>query len=163
MFRTDENEIKRSEIFMKNTEGEDAVWLRYRIEDMRKRQTLIRQLIDMVPAATEQQLNDSYRRDLSEIKLSQRWMMYKAWRLKAIEYLQEQSVKVEESFQQNLSRLRDVRDFESAEMCLQSDVVGFTTTGAAKQRALLNHLNSRIGNVEIEIFFKDRECYVYLH
>lgn len=162
MFRTDEDEIKRNQKFMQNAKGEDVVWLRNRIEDIRKTQTLIRQLIDMVPAATEQQLKTLYQRDLSEIKLPQRWRMYKAWRLKAIEVLQDRSVKIEESFQQNHSRLKDVRDFESAEMCLESDVVGFTTTGAAKQRALLNHLNSRIGKIEFETFLRNI-FYVYFN
>ena len=56
-------------------------------------------------------------------------------------------MKIEESFQQLTKRLKDVRHLESAEICKKSAIVGFTTTGAAKQRALLNHLNPKIGKI----------------
>ena len=149
-FRLDEAEINSIKQSIHDLEEEDVFVSRRRIEDIQKRQNLIRQLIEIAPPANAQLLNACQERDLGKIKLNQRWMMYSAWRLKAIESLQEKSVQIEEEFQQTKNRLQDIRDLESAGICKNSSVVGFTTTGAAKQRALLNHLKPKIGMLILE-------------
>ncbi|EFX71347.1 hypothetical protein DAPPUDRAFT_129702 [Daphnia pulex] len=60
----------------------------------------------------------------------------------------ERAAQLEKLYFENAKKLKDVRNLESAEICQKADIVGLTTTGAAKQRALLNHLKPKIVVVE---------------
>ena len=143
--RKDEEEIKRMEDFRENLEGNDAATLQFNIDELAKRVAMIRQLIEIVPPANAQQLEQMSKLELKQIPLPHRWMMYSAWKARATQILENQVSQVEEEYQSNFSRLNDARNLESFEICQFLDVVGFTTTGAAKQRALLSLLKPKIG------------------
>jgi hypothetical protein len=46
---------------------------------------------------------------------------------------------------QQTNEIKDIETIETAEIIRNAHVVGITTTGAAKNRALLEHLKSKIG------------------
>jgi hypothetical protein len=75
--------------------------------------------------------------------------MYNSWKVKALEIQEERAAQLEKLYFENANKLKDVRNLESAEICQKADIVGLTTTGAAKQRALLNHLKPKIGNIYV--------------
>ena len=106
---------------------------------------LLRSLLKNAPTADEKQMQEWYQRDLFEIPLHHRWMMYSAWRRQALDIQEQRAAEIEKLFQENNAHLKDVRNLQSAEICHNADIVGFTTTGAAKNRALLNHLKPKIG------------------
>jgi hypothetical protein len=117
------------------------------IQELQNQVFFLRQLLQGVPTLDEKQLNELYQYDLLQIPLLQRWMMYNSWKVKALEIQEERAAQLEKLYFENANRLKDVRNLESAEICENADIVGLTTTGAARQRALLNHLKPKIGNI----------------
>jgi hypothetical protein len=130
-----------------SVQGEDITWMSSKIKELQKQLFLLRQLLQGVPTLNEKQLNELYKYELMQIPLTQRWMMYNSWKVKALEIHEERAAQLEKLYLENANRLKDVRNLESAEICQKADIVGFTTTGAAKQRALLNHLKPKIGKI----------------
>jgi hypothetical protein len=80
--------------------------------------------------------------------------MYNSWKEKALEIQEERAAQLEKLYFENANQLKDVRNLESAEICQNADIVGLTTTGAAKQRALLNHLKPKIGIISFSMLRK---------
>ena len=126
-------------------EREDAKWMEKQIEWTKVNLSLLRPLLQNAPTADEKQLHDWYPRDIFQIPIHHRWMMYSAWRRQALSIQEQRAAEIDKLFRENTAKLKDVRDIQSAELCHNADVVGFTTTGAAKNRALLNHLKPKIG------------------
>ena len=81
-------------------------------------------------------------------------MMYNSWKVKALEVLEKEAAQLEKFYFENANRLKDARNLESAEICQKADIVGLTTTGAARHRALLNHLKPKIGKISFSILQK---------
>lgn len=144
-FSEDETLIKEFKECLETVEGEDATWYELNIRELQNKMLLLRQLLLTVPTLEEKQLDGWYKNDIMHIPLNIRWMMYNSWKAKALDIQEERATKLEELYLKNANRLKDVRTLESAEICQNADIVGLTTTGAAKQRALLNHLKPKIG------------------
>lgn len=144
-FHNDGEKITNLEILMGKLDAQNAAKLQMKINELQRKMILFHQLVEIVPPASKQQVEDWSGRDLNKILLPERWMMYSSWKIRSVENLGEQVKKIEESLQHNTNRLKDVRDLEWAEICKHSAVIGLTTTMAAKQRTLLNHLNPKIG------------------
>ena len=133
---------------------EDADCIRFKIRKLQKQVWLLRELLQGVPTLDGKQLNELYKCDLMQIPLPQRWMMYNSWKVKALEIQEERAAQLETLYFENVNQLKDVRNLESAEICQKVDIVGLTTTAAARQRALLNHLKPKIGRILFSIFQK---------
>ncbi len=146
-FSETETRIKKFKESLETVEGEDAEWVALQIRELQNQMIFLRQLLQGVPTLDEKQLNELYQYDLLQIPLLQRWMMYNSWKVKALEIQEERAAQLEKLYFENANKLKDVRNLESAEICQKADIVGLTTTGAAKQRALLNHLKPKIGNI----------------
>ncbi len=140
-----DNKIKELKESLQNFEKEDAKWVKMEIEYRQINLNLLRPLLQIVPVADEKQLENLYQRDLFQIPVHQRWMMYSSWRRKALDIQEQRAADIEKLYHENAAKLKDVRSLESSEICQNADVVGFTTTGAARNRALLNHLKPKIG------------------
>ncbi|KAI9558322.1 hypothetical protein GHT06_015075 [Daphnia sinensis] len=147
-FSEDETSIKEFRECLETVEEEDASWYEVNIRELQNRMLLLRQLLQTVPTLEDKQLDGLYKNDIMGIPLHIRWMMYNSWKAKALDIQEERVTKLEELYLTNANRLKDVRTLESAEICQNADIVGLTTTGAAKQRALLNHLKPKIVIVE---------------
>ncbi len=146
--------IKKFRESLDTVEGEDADWIRFQIRELQDQMMLLRQLLQGVLTLNEKQLNELYKQDLMQIPLLQRWMMYNSWKEKALEIQEERAAQLEKLYFENANQLKDVRNLESAEICQNADIVGLTTTGAAKQRALLNHLKPKIGIISFSMLRK---------
>jgi hypothetical protein len=155
--------IKKWKDSLDSVEGEDAEWMRSEIRGLQDRMFLLRQLLQGVPTLDEEQLNELYNRDLMQIPLHQRWMMYNSWKVKALEIEEERAAQLEKLYFENANKLKDVRNLESAEICQKADIVGLTTTGAARQRALLNHLKPKIGNILFFILQQSIHYFILYH
>ena len=75
----------------------------------------------------------------------ERWKSYCAWKQRAFEILQEKVSELEAQCRLQVNKLKDVDTLDTAEMIRGADIVGITTTGAARQRALIAPLESKIG------------------
>ncbi len=146
-FSETETLIKKFQYSLDTVEGEDAEWMALQIRELQNQMFFLRQLLQGVPTLDEKQLNELYQYDLMQIPLLQRWMMYNSWKVKALEIQEERAAQLEKLYFENANKLKDVRNLESAEICENADIVGLTTTGAARQRALLNHLKPKIGKI----------------
>jgi hypothetical protein len=146
--------IKKLRESLDQVEGEDADCIRFQIQELRDQMMFLRQLLQGIPTLNEKQLNELYKHDLMQIPLLKRWMMYNSWKVKALEIQEERAALLEKLYFENANRLKDVRNLESAEICQNADIVGLTTTGAARQRALLNHLKPKIGKISFSILQK---------
>ncbi|XP_057379532.1 NFX1-type zinc finger-containing protein 1-like [Daphnia carinata] len=144
----DETLIKEYRESLETMEGEDVAWYEFHIQELQNRILLLRQLLQTVPTLKEKQLDEWYTNDIMRIPLHIRWMMYSSWKVKALDIQEKRITKLEESYVKHATQLKDVRTLESAEICQNADIVGLTATGAAKQRALLNHLKPKIVIVE---------------
>jgi hypothetical protein len=146
-FSETETLIETFQYSLDTVEGEDAEWMALQIRELQNQMFFLHQLLQGVPTLDEKQLNELYQYNLMQIPLLQRWMMYNSWKVKALEIKEKRAAQLEKLYFANANRLKDVRNLESAEICENADIVGLTTTGAARQRALLNHLKPKIGNI----------------
>lgn len=140
-----EDELTRMRKALETVEGEDEEWFKGKIEELEVRLALVHQLLKVVPQVDQKQLKNWYERDLLEIPLPDRWMMYNSWKSRALAIQGKRASSIEKKYVKKAEELKDVRSLESADVCEKADVVGLTTTGAAKQRVLLNHIKPKIG------------------
>ena len=149
-FSEEETEIQNLRAELETAEGEeDKEWFQHEIGQKEKRLALLRQLLQSVPLLDEQELDSWCKRNPFQIPLAQRWMMYISWRKKVVALQEKRADLIEEKYHRYTDRIKELRALESAEICQNADVVGLTTTGAARQRELLEHLKPTIGKIII--------------
>ena len=85
------------------------------------------------------------RENLQSLDLVQRWKLYSHWKSLMVEILDKEIGIWEVACASLANELKDIETIEVAEIIRDVDVVGITTTGAAKHRGLLEHLKSKIG------------------
>lgn len=84
-------------------------------------------------------------KDFHRILITDRWKMYAYWKNEVQTRLAQKLLEKEKLYRQAENELKDVDTLDTAEMIRDFDIVGITTTAAAKQRALLEHLKPKIG------------------
>jgi hypothetical protein len=112
---------------------------------------IITRLLETVPPLNAAQLRAVCNGDLNAVPLSDRWAAYNAWKRELLDQLGQKERKLEADFHKCQNELAEVRTQERAEICRPADIVGFTTSGAAKQRALIGHLKPNIGKAHLII------------
>lgn len=83
---------------------------------------------------------------LTQIPFHLRWQEYLSWRTKVVEVLEERIGHLEVAIRAQANVVREVETTQTAEIIRSADVVGITTSGAAKQKPMLEHLKCKIGN-----------------
>ena len=127
-------------------EGQDRRELDRTLLDMESRLKSIAKLLEITPPLDAGELRRLMASEyLCELPSLQRWKMYCAWKSLVVDILEERAIKIEAEYRSQARELKDVETTETAEIIRSADVVGITTTGAAKQKALLEHLRSKIG------------------
>ena len=114
-----------------------------------KRNTLseISKSLNIAPHAEAQQLAALQAQNLYTMSMPDRWRLYASWKKQVMDLMEEKEHFLEAQYAMSLQELKDVETLESAEVCRTADIIGITTTGAAKHRALLEHLKPRIGKL----------------
>ncbi|GFS28363.1 NFX1-type zinc finger-containing protein 1 [Trichonephila inaurata madagascariensis] len=82
------------------------------------------------------------------LPLIQRWQLYKFWLECFIDKLQKKVFNMQMQLRKEFEKLNEVQTEVDLHICSQACVVGMTTTGAAKYRNILQHLNPKIVVVE---------------
>ena len=128
---------------------EERLLLNQKMNHNRQQLNCLTDLLKIVPPfdiEPELSLNRYYGQKLFQIPYDLRWRMYITWIRKLVEDLEKDVTVLEHDYRILLKQLKDVEILESSEVCHQAAIIGVTTTGAAKQRALLGHLRPKIGN-----------------
>ncbi|CAL1285238.1 unnamed protein product [Larinioides sclopetarius] len=77
-----------------------------------------------------------------------KWNLYKFWFEVYIQKKNEQIKELHQQIRKKYNELQELRTLEDIHVCKKALVVGMTTTGAAKYRHIVQHLNPRIVIVE---------------
>ncbi|XP_059147745.1 NFX1-type zinc finger-containing protein 1-like [Physella acuta] len=86
--------------------------------------------------------------DLWKLKLMDRYKLYKYWVLEKKDKLKAQLLQLTEDYEDVIKRRKEVSEKKDFEILRQSSVIGMTTTGAARHRAVLQKVGSPIIIVE---------------
>ena len=86
--------------------------------------------------------------DIRSLSQSDRWRLYNYWEEKRYKYLQEHNREQVQQYNEICRELADLKQCEDMEILEGADVVGMTTTGAAKYQHILRHIKPKIVIVE---------------
>ncbi|XP_069812126.1 NFX1-type zinc finger-containing protein 1-like [Dendropsophus ebraccatus] len=86
--------------------------------------------------------------DLWQLPLKKRWDVYRFWRSKYLCDIRNKIVTLENQYQIVVNRMTELRNQEDLLILQNADVIGMTTTGAAKFRKLLQNIQPKIVIVE---------------
>ncbi|KAF8778266.1 NFX1-type zinc finger-containing protein 1 [Argiope bruennichi] len=87
-------------------------------------------------------------KDVWTLTCELKWSLYKFWLEGYIRKKKERITELHQEIREKYSELQEVRTQEDIHVCKQALVIGMTTTGAAKYRRIVQHLNPRIVIVE---------------
>ncbi|XP_075442165.1 NFX1-type zinc finger-containing protein 1-like isoform X2 [Ascaphus truei] len=83
-----------------------------------------------------------------DLSISKRWEIYRLWRNQLITNIRVQISELENEYQEVINRLIELRNQEDHLILQKADVIGMTTTGAAKYRKILQKVRPKIVVVE---------------
>lgn len=130
---------------LENLEGDDVRNTKALIKEILQQRELFEELLEILPVVDANEFNQLVAKDLLRMPYVERWKIYSYLRSEIIEKLIKEVNKMKDKFYQQSNEMKDVETIETAEIIREAHVVGITTTGAAKQRALIEHLKSKIG------------------
>jgi hypothetical protein len=108
------------------------------------RMEFVRDLLSTIPndACLEESFHGS---QITTMPLRQRWMLFKKWKRVYREMIEQDLRKSKEEYESQIKLFNELKGKALAALCRTADVVGMTTTGAAKNRLLLESLKAKIG------------------
>ncbi|MEE6510160.1 hypothetical protein FKM82_029319 [Ascaphus truei] len=86
--------------------------------------------------------------DLWQLPMLKRWDLYRSWRSKYLTDIRLQIFDLENLYQVVVKRLNELRNQEDVLILQGADIIGMTTTGAAKYRKILQDIRPKIVVVE---------------
>ncbi|KAF8778265.1 NFX1-type zinc finger-containing protein 1 [Argiope bruennichi] len=87
-------------------------------------------------------------KDVWGLSCNLKWSLYQFWLEGYIRKKKERVTELHQKIREKYNELQEMRTQEDIHVCRQALVVGMTTTGAAKYRHIVQHLNPRIVIVE---------------
>ncbi|XP_057379336.1 NFX1-type zinc finger-containing protein 1-like [Daphnia carinata] len=143
-----DQEINSLETLLDQLQGEDVQTALSKIAQIQQQREYLREILEILPAVDAEEYQRLIESNIIQLPYLDRWRIYSFWRAKASELWTAQINSLNLQVQQQTNELKDVETIETAEIIREAHVVGITTTGAAKNRALLEHLKSKIVVVE---------------
>ncbi|XP_073534653.1 NFX1-type zinc finger-containing protein 1-like isoform X2 [Phyllobates terribilis] len=86
--------------------------------------------------------------DIWELPLKKRWAVYRCWRSQYLCDIRNEIFKVENLCQTVVNRRKELRNEEDLLILQEADIIGMTTTGAARCRKLVQNVQPKIVIVE---------------
>ena len=86
--------------------------------------------------------------DIMELSLKDRWRLYNYWENQRYKYLQKMNKESVDEYIEKCEELEELRHLEDEEILESADVIGMTTTGAAKYQHILHRIKPKIVIVE---------------
>lgn len=128
---------------MKKKTKTDEEW--FTVYKEKKRQKQLLDILKRPPKLTEEVLTVD---NVWSLNMEQRKDLYRHWVNKYRELLREQVEMSEREYMTTIEKYKEIIDHESFEILEQAKVIGMTTTGAAKNRKILQKVKPRIIIVE---------------
>ena len=126
---------------------EEDEWISFRLEELQKIKELFENILTLLPLMEEKEYVQQVEKDFTKMPYLDRWRLYSYWKAEFIRKigLNNKINNLNLQFRQQTDEMKDVETMESAEIIREASIIGITTTGAAKQRGLLEHVRSKIG------------------
>ena len=86
--------------------------------------------------------------DITSLDVNDRWRLYNYWAEKQYKYLQEMNREQVKMYSAKCRELAELRQLEDKHILEKADVVGMTTTGAAKYQHILHRIKPKIVIIE---------------
>jgi hypothetical protein len=147
-----DHEINSRMEVLKQLDGGDLEKAQSRISELHQQKNFLTEILEILPDADIDDYKQFIEKDLWRLPYVERWIIYSYWRAETSEKLTAEVNSLNVQVLQQTNEMKDVETIETAEIIREAHVVGITTTGAAKNRALLEHLKSKIGNIS-HLFF----------
>ena len=112
----------------------------------RKIEKQLRQILNRAPKITDKEVAGID--NVWDIPMEKRKELYLYWVMKYRTALKEEVREYEELYRNAVKKYKEVRDLETLDILRRAPVIGMTTTGAAKNRALLQLVKPKILIVE---------------
>ncbi|CAI8041382.1 NFX1-type zinc finger-containing protein 1 [Geodia barretti] len=85
---------------------------------------------------------------IGKLSIEDRWRLYNYWEEQWYKFLQEENGKMAQEYNEKCSEINELRQRGDQHTLESADVVGMTTTGAAKYQHILHHIKPKIVIVE---------------
>jgi hypothetical protein len=109
-----------------------------------ERMQYIRDLLLAMPY-DNYQMEDFSADQIMSMPLSKRWMLFAQWKRLYQEIVNQDLRDTERDYEDKIKEYNQLKGKALAALCRTADVIGMTTTGAAKNRLLLESLKAKIG------------------
>ncbi|KAM4622796.1 NFX1-type zinc finger-containing protein 1 isoform 2-T2 [Discoglossus pictus] len=129
----------------KDTQVEEGQWEMSR-DQKKKRKQKMKNELRKVEALTEEEAKTVI--DVWRLDMNSRWRLYRHWLQLYQAEIRQKMLTHEKNYQETSDRLMELRLQEDLQMLRQAQVIGMTTTGAAKYRKILQEVEPRIVIVE---------------
>lgn len=140
-----EKKIASMDELIEQLEGDDIEITKAIIKEAEEHRELFKELLTILPVVKLEEFNKLIETDLLRLTYLERWKVYSYLKTEIVDRLDADISEIKSQFNQKSNEMKDVETIETAEIIMEADVVGITTTGAAKQRAMLEYLKSKIG------------------
>ena len=111
-----------------------------------KRMDFIRNQLLTIPPETPYLNENIYPNNVIELPFIQRWMLFAEWKRKYQDIVYRDLCDTQKEYENHIKEYNQLKANALAALCRTVDVIGLTTTGAARNRLLLEALKAKIGN-----------------
>ena len=123
--------------------GEEQILIGFAKKQL-ERMGFVRDLLSSIP--NEACLEEDFQADqIMVMPLRERWMLFGQWKRVYREIIEQDVRESTEKYQAQIKEYNQLKGKALAALCRTADVIGMTTTGAAKNRSLLESLGAKIG------------------
>jgi hypothetical protein len=123
--------------------GEEKILLGFAKKQL-ERMGFVRDLLSSI--SNEACLEEDFQADqIMVMPLRERWMLFGQWKRVYREIIEQDVRESTEKYQAQIKEYNELKGKALAALCRTADVIGMTTTGAAKNRSLLESLGAKIG------------------
>ena len=126
---------------------EEKIFANFAIDQMERMQ-YIRDLLLSMPYDTCH-MEDFSANQIMTMPISQRWMLFAQWKRIYQEIVNQDLRDTQKDYEEKIKEYNQLKGEALAALCRTADVIGMTTTGAAKNRLLLESLKAKIGKSSI--------------
>ena len=123
--------------------GEEKILLGFAKKQL-ERMGFVRDLLSSI--SNEACLEEDFQADqIMVMPFRERWMLFDQWKRVYREIIEQDVRESTEKYQAQIKEYNELKGKALAALCRTADVIGMTTTGAAKNRSLLESLGAKIG------------------
>ena len=123
--------------------GEEQILIGFAKKQL-ERMGFVRDLLSSIP--NEACLEEDFQADqIMVMPFRERWMLFDQWKRVYREIIEQDVRESTEKYQAQIKEYNELKGKALAALCRTADVIGMTTTGAAKNRSLLESLGAKIG------------------